>query len=123
MSVTIDLPWPPQALWSNARKHRMEAYRAKTNYQLDCFYLFKEMRARLDQHLEHNGLNHVKVTFHPKGVGREPDKDNCIGAFKYGQDELARALGIDDKVFNEEGKMRHVMGERVPGGRVVVEVI
>ena len=76
----------------------------------------------MNQHLEHEGLNHVKVTFHPKPLGRAPDKDNCIAAFKYGQDELARALGVDDGVFNEEGKMRHVMGERVPGGRVVVEV-
>jgi hypothetical protein len=60
----------------------------------------------------------LRVTFHPKQTGPLPDKDNCIAAFKAGQDGLADALKINDRdlvVTHEISSIR--------GGFVTVEIL
>jgi len=63
------------------------------------------------------GRKAFKITFLPPD-NRRRDLDNCVGAFKAGQDALAKMVGIDDSHFD----VSYSRGDPVKGGAVIVEV-
>ena len=105
--MRIVLPYPFPALWPNKRPHWSAKARATRSY-------------RFTTKLAANGSKPgaIRVTFCPKPFGPPPDMDNCIAAFKAGQDGLADAMGVNDRDL----RFSYEMGSRCKDGAVIVEV-
>ena len=103
----IFLPWPDKSLWPNGRPHWAEKAKATKAYR----FAAKAMLCGCPP-------GAVRVTFCPKPLGPMPDRDNCIAAFKAGQDGIADALGVNDRDLT----VSHVFGDRCKDGAVIVEV-
>ncbi len=95
--MKIELPWPPKELSPNARVHWAKLSHIKKKYKNDCMWICKGKRIPPSTH------NYVflllNIKFCPPDK-RLRDSDNCIASFKAGQDGLAEALGVNDKIFN-----------------------
>jgi hypothetical protein len=103
----VVLPWPYYGLWSNHRPHWAQKARATRSYR----FAAKALALGAD-------VGEVRVTFCPKSRGPLPDRDNCISAFKAGQDGIADALRVNDRDLT----VKHFMGERCKDGAVIVEI-
>lgn len=112
----IELPFPPKALWPNGRAHWAVKHRATTSAHLSAFMSMKGYLATMQAPAVPARL---VFTIRPKPFGPEPDRDNCVSAMKAYQDGIAAALGINDRTLAEP---RIIMGKRVKGGAVIVEV-
>lgn len=110
--MRVHLPWPPLGLSPNDRVHHMAKARATKKYRAAC--AFEAMAVGAHKAGKATGL---KVIFHPKARGPVPDKDNCIAAFKAGQDGLADALRVNDRDLNVTHEI-----SAVRSGSVVVEI-
>ncbi len=108
------MPWPYPALWPNARPHWGEKARAVKAYRRDVAIL---ARAAGWHRIATPTL--IRVTFCAKPMGRAPDRDYCIAAFKAGQDGLADVFGVDDGRLTFE----HDMGDRCRDCGVIVDLI
>lgn len=119
MPVNIELSWPAKALWPNAsgvgRSHWRKT-RAKSTAKAEAYYA--TLAALLGSKFQHNGgrLPFVITAYPP--TKRHADDDNLTAACKASRDGIARALGIDDKYFDQ----RLQWGEPVKGGKIVVAV-
>ena len=72
----------------------------------------------LGRKFQHNGERlPLVITAYPPTI-RHADDDNVTSACKASRDGIARALGIDDKYFDQ----RLQWGEAVKGGKIVVAV-
>lgn len=102
------LPWPYEALWPNARPHWAAKAKATKAYRFAAKSMCRGAAPGV-----------IRVTFCPKPFGPMPDKDNCIAAFKAGQDGIADALKVNDRdlVFV------HEFGGRCKEGAVIVEIL
>ena len=105
--MRIFLPYPYPALWPNKRPHWLEKYRATSAYRFIA--KSKSLGAKVGP---------IRVTFCPKPKGQVPDMDNCIAAFKAGQDGLADAMGVNDRDLI----VTYEMGNRCKDGAVIVEI-
>lgn len=105
--MRIVLPYPYPALWPNKRPHWSAKARATRSY-------------RWTAKLAANGAKpgRVDLIFCPKPFGPPPDLDNCIAAFKAGQDGLADAMGINDRGLT----FTYAIGDRCKDGAVIVEI-
>ena len=94
MNAELFLPWPDKRLSPNHKLHHMILHRLRKAYRTNCMWSLKEQGVK--------ALNaetvKVDIVFHPPNANRR-DRDNCIGAFKSGQDALSAVLGIDDSKF------------------------
>lgn len=104
----IFLDWPYDALWPNKRPHWAAKAKATKAYRFaaKCKTLGAEIGV-------------IRVTFCPKPFGPMPDRDNCIAAFKAGQDGIADALGINDRDLT----VIHEFGDRCKDGGVIVDIL
>ena len=105
--MRVILDWPYAALWPNARPHWAAKAKATKAYRFAAKVL-----------LCGAAVGPVRVTFCPKSRGPMPDRDNCIAAFKAGQDGLADALRVNDRDLT----VTYEMGERCKDGGVIVEI-
>lgn len=113
--MRITLPWPYKGLSPNDRPHPMAKAAATKRYRKAVAGLAMEAGVHLRK-----GAVGLRVTFHAKRFGPLPDRDNCIAAFKAGQDGLADALRVNDRDLT----VSHTLSaERAVGGMVVVEVL
>lgn len=112
----IELPFPPKALWPNGRAHWADKHRAAKKAKNDAYL---SMKGYLETMRAPAVPARLVFTIRPKPSGPEPDRDNCVSAMKAYQDGIAAALGINDRTLAEP---RIIMGERVKGGAVIVEV-
>ena len=105
--MRIVLPYPFPALWPNKRPHWSAKARATRSY-------------RFMAKLAANGAKPgpVHLVFCPRPFGPAPDLDNCIAAFKAGQDGLADAMGVNDRDLT----FTYVIGNRCKEGAVIVEI-
>lgn len=114
MTGGIELPFPALILWPNGRGHHMAKHREFQKHKgwawaaLCADRTFAYRGGRIDW----------LVTFYPK-TRHAIDDDNARASLKAYQDGFAKALGIDDKLFNAP---RIQFGEPVKGGRVVVTI-
>lgn len=104
----VILPWPYEALWPNARSHWAQKARQTKAYRFAAKCLVGNAQPGL-----------VRVTFCPKSRGPIPDKDNCIAAFKAGQDGIADAFGVNDRDLT----VVHEFGDRCKDGGVIVDIL
>ena len=113
--LKIELPWPHSALSPNGRPHYYtKAAQTKKHVKL----AWGAAKEQLPPCFKHNGERiTVRLTFHPKPKGPEPDKDNCIASCKAYLDGLAMALGVNDSLFDIAAP---VIAER--GSKVVIEI-
>ncbi len=113
--VKITLNWFPNELRPNARPHWREKAKKVKRYKRDCWVLAMQQR-RTPQSFK------FRITFYPPLYKNKalPDRDNCIAAFKAGQDGLAQAWGVDDQIFEVTYAP---LGEAVPHGKIVIEEI
>lgn len=109
----IELPWPHKALWPNGRPH-WAAKATQTRKHKDWAFV-----AALAAKLPAGGSERVPIllTFHPLPKGPAPDKDNGVAACKAYLDGIAKAMGVDDRLFDLRPP---VIAER--GSKVVVTI-
>ncbi|MBY0392662.1 MAG: hypothetical protein K2Q27_05285 [Novosphingobium sp.] len=120
-TLRIVLPWPPAALFPNARVHHMAAHRAKRPYRAGAKLLAQDA-------LRAHGLAGGEATW--PGKGKIPivvtvlpphnrhDDDNRYAATKAARDGVADGLGVNDKRFQCSFQTGGVM----KGGAVVLDV-
>lgn len=104
----VILPWPYKGLWPNDRPHWREKHKATQAYR----FAVKCLIGRAEPGL-------IRITFCPKSRGPIPDRDNCIAAFKAGQDGIADALGVNDRDLT----VIHEFGDRCKDGGVIVDIL
>jgi crossover junction endodeoxyribonuclease RusA len=107
------LPWPPAKLSPNARLHWRALDRAKKAYKTECAWILLE--SPIPDLPE--GRIPLTITLSPPD-NRKRDRDNMQGALKYGLDQLAKHLGVDDYLFDPTYRF----ADPVKGGGVVVEL-
>jgi crossover junction endodeoxyribonuclease RusA len=111
--TTYVLPFPPRELSPNARLHWRALDRAKKAYKAECGWcLFQCPVPELPE-----GRIALTITISPPDKRRR-DRDNMQHGLKYGLDQLAQHLGVDDYLFDPSYKF----GEPVKGGGVVIEL-
>jgi crossover junction endodeoxyribonuclease RusA len=89
----VILPWPPSKLMPNRKAHWATKAKYAKEYRQACYKLTVEAGIKLeDKKLE------LVITFFPPDKRRR-DWDNCIAAFKSGQDGFAEAIGVNDHNF------------------------
>lgn len=116
-SILIELGWPAKALNPNSREHFMTKARY-TKASKDTAFWATRAAIGLAK-FEHDGVSRiafVTTAYPPDKRGR--DDDNLIASMKPFRDGIAKALGVDDKFFDQ----RLQWGEPVNNGKIVVEV-
>lgn len=108
----IELPFPAKILWPNGRGHHMAKHRAFQKHKTWAWAALAADRT----YAYYGGRVRWSVTFYPK-TRNAVDDDNARGSLKAYQDGFAKALGIDDALF-EAPTVR--FGEPVKGGKIVV---
>ncbi len=96
--LTIILPWPDPALFPNAKggKHWGSFQAQKVRARQDGYFAAKQaLGANTISLTERTPVNALFV-FPDR---RNRDIEGCIGAVKHYVDGVAKALGIDDKLF------------------------
>ena len=106
--MRLELPYPPKELNPNKRLHWAKASKAKKAYRNQVYWMAQGRELKDFK---------LKITFHPPDR-RKRDRDNCIAAFKAGQDGLADAWGVDDSIFEITYTP---LGEPVKNGAVIIE--
>jgi hypothetical protein len=106
-SVTVVLPYTPYAvpmagrnsrldMTPNARnRRRFPDTGARDQMRDDMFYL---TRYTVPQGWAAGGSVTIDITCRTK-VRRNRDRDNLLSGLKWGLDGIARALGVDDSIF------------------------
>ena len=116
MTVSVTLPWPPEATSPNASgqgKWRRKS-EAASSYKRTCWALCKAAGlSRMDA-----DAVDVSVIFQPPSA-RRYDLDNQLARVKQGLDAVADAIGVDDSQW---ASMTLERGDKTPGGAVVVHV-
>lgn len=113
--MQIELGWPHKALSPNhrSRSHwpKTRATKAAVN---EAFFATKAAIGRGEP--EHDGrLSFIITAYPPDRQAR--DDDNLVSSLKGHRDGIAKALGLDDKLFD----LRPVQwAEPVKNGRIVV---
>lgn len=107
----IVLPWPHKALWPNGRAHWATKAREAAKHKA-----WAHIAALSAKMTAPDGRVPILLTFHPLPKGPAPDKDNAQASAKAYLDGIAKAMGVDDRLFDP----RTVIGER--GGKVTISI-
>lgn len=97
----IELPWPHKILWPNGRT-RSVGYKASETAKHKEWGRIAAL-ATGAQHTWNGGKNDripVLLKFYPKPKGPAPDKDNAQASVKAYLDGIAKAMGVDDRLFD-----------------------
>ena len=117
--MNIRLPFPDPALFPNraAGKHWGSVRAIKDKARDDAFLLAKQ--ALVQSGYEHGGgLITLDLTF-CQPDNRHRDLDGMLSASKSALDGVARALGVDDRMFDPINLSR---GRRGAPGELLIEV-
>ncbi|MDF2382464.1 hypothetical protein JMG10_13360 [Nostoc ellipsosporum NOK] len=110
--MDVELPWPHRILWPNGRTRSAAWKRAEFQKHKDWAWA----AAKAAKLVAPDGRIPVLLTFCPLPKGKEPDKDNCIAVSKAYLDGIAKAMGVDDRLFDPDVKF----GPR--GSKVIVSI-
>lgn len=112
----IRMPWPPRALWQNARTHwRKRGDATKLYRQEACVLALQQSIKRLT-----TTAPRLVFSFHPPDKRRR-DLQNMPATQKAAIDGIADAMGCDDNGFR--CVWPETWGEPVKGGCVMIEVM
>jgi crossover junction endodeoxyribonuclease RusA len=92
---SIELPWPHKILWPNGRGHFMAKGRETAKHKQWAWAAAKEAGLAAP-----DGRIPVLLKFYPKAKGPAPDKDNAQASAKAFLDGIAKAMGVDDRLFD-----------------------
>lgn len=95
MTAEITVGWPNKALWPNGRAHWAVKNGHAQNLHAEAYWAAKEAKL-----VAPDGRVPVLLTFYPKPRGPAPDKDNAMASCKAALDGLAKAMGVDDRLFD-----------------------
>lgn len=97
-SLTIILPWPNPLLFPNAKggRHWTTFQAQKARARKDGFCATKEALGTNTLILAERTPVRATFVFPDR---RNRDIEGCIGAIKHHVDGIAKALGVDDKLF------------------------
>ncbi len=115
--MLIELSWPAKALSPNYRsRSHWPRTNALKNAKIEGWGAAQA--AMHGNKMTHGGerLAFIITAYPPDK--RDRDDDNLIASLKGHRDGIAKALGIDDKFFDQ----RLQWGEPVKGGKVVVAI-
>lgn len=97
----VDLPWPHKLLWPNGstgnRYHKSRETKAHKEWAWAA--------AKAAKLVAPDGRIPVQLIFYPKPRGPAPDKDNCQASAKAYLDGIAKAMGVDDRLFDPDTKI------------------
>lgn len=111
--VSLTLPWPPKLLSPNVRKAEKLKRIHRRAYRNAC----AEAAWRAGVNPGERAWRLIALVFHPTNACW--DHDNCVAAFKAGQDGLADAMGADDRAFNSAERR---VADPVEGGAVIAHL-
>lgn len=95
--LTIILPWPDPMLFPNRRRGSFRKFQPFIEAARDIgYYATKEALGR--NTIQISGRTPVKLMFAMPDK-RNRDSDGLHGAVKHHLDGIAKALGVDDKLF------------------------
>jgi len=96
--MIINLPYPNKELMPNRKngKHWGATVKAKDNASANAYYITLE--ALQTQKYDHIGLIPLTITF-VQSDKRHRDLDNLLAASKSTIDGIAKALKVDDSIF------------------------
>jgi len=97
-SVAFTLPFPPTILSPNNRAHWAKKAPFKAAYFAECYILARQaiIKANIPP-IPANTRVRLTLTFTPR---RRMDADNAIASFKSGIDAIAKAIRVDDSMFD-----------------------
>ena len=93
--MIIDLPWFPNELSPNSRKHWAVVADAKKRYREACWAMTKQAGVIT---IPEEVPVHISIQFYPPS-NRKYDLDNLLASMKAGLDGVAQALNVDDSRF------------------------
>lgn len=97
-SVAFTLPFPPNILSPNNRAHWTDKAPFKAAYFTECYILARQAMIKANRPpIPANTRVHLTLTFTPR---RRMDADNAIASFKAGIDAIAKAIKVDDSMFD-----------------------
>lgn len=114
--MLIELGWPAKALSPNARDHFMTVSRFKRAAHDTAFWATRAVMGTAK--FPHTGERVAFVITAYPPDNRERDDDNLIASCKALRDGIAKAIGVDDKYFDQ----RLQWGEPVKHGKIVVVI-
>lgn len=115
-SINIELGWPAKALSPNARVHYMTHARFKKAAHATAYWATKAVISPAIFPHDGGRVPFVITAYPPDQHSR--DDDNLIASLKATRDGIAKALGVDDKYFDQ----RLQWGEPVKHGKIVVAI-
>ena len=113
----IELPYPDKVLWPNGRTRSVQKRARLVRLHKDWALL--ATKAYLSRFNAPAVPARLVITVRPHATGPAPDQDNCVAAMKSYIDGIAAALNINDRTL---AAPRIIIGERIKGGAVIVEV-
>lgn len=102
-TASVSLPWPHKVLWPNGRTRNPRFKAAETaKHKQWAWAATCAIAAEIAAHpiVNAGGRIPVLLTFYPKPRGPAPDKDNCQASAKAYLDGIAKAMGVDDRLFD-----------------------
>ncbi len=113
MTASVTLPWPHKSLWPNGRAHWASKARETAKHK-DWAW-----KAGMAAKLPCGSSERIPILmiFHPKPKGPAPDQDGCISSCKAYLDGIAKAMGVDDRLFDIQPP---IIAER--GSKVIIRV-
>lgn len=114
--VRVELGWPAKVLNPNSRAHYMQVSIARKAAKKEAYWATK---IELPRAWKHDGsrLRLTVIAYPPDKRAR--DDDNFAASLKSHRDGIADALGLDDKLFDQQPVQ---FAEPVKNGRVVIGV-
>lgn len=97
--LEITIGWPPVELSPNSRSHYMVKHRAGKKAEEEAMWATRIVKPLS---WNHDGSK-LRLTFiaHPPDK-RSRDDDNFAARLKKSRDGIAKALGVDDRVFEQQ---------------------
>lgn len=111
---SFSLPWPPPELSPNkggANRYKIGRFKKSYRRAVWGYLLEQKVRKMADEAIL------LEYTFYPPANYRYDD-DGLIGRMKAGRDEIARHIGVDDRVFQQVAPI--IAPKEPPHGRVAV---
>jgi crossover junction endodeoxyribonuclease RusA len=120
MMLRIELPWPHRDLSPNRARNVHWSKKSKAVREYRRQAAWDALRViPADQRGKWQGTGDIPMTVTfcpPDGIRR--DRDNMQASFKAGFDGIADAMDVDDNRFVPTFRL----GERIKGGKVIVEI-
>jgi crossover junction endodeoxyribonuclease RusA len=110
---SFSVPFPPAVLSPNSRKHWTVRNRARVTYQKEVWAMMKNQKIRPMA----DAVIGIEMTFFPP-ANYAYDDDNLAGRMKAGRDQIAKFIGVDDKIFRQAQPI--IAGKEPPHGRVQI---